>query len=306
MSSSKRKHQSSSESKKPKIRKTTTASSEFKMTFTIAVSSCALFSQETGEGAAFPFVKALTMVNQRLTELGQTVTERFEIVLITTNSQDKDHLTKNIAKYTTILGQVRVCEITGEKTLLDHLNEIKPVLYLSTNLQNVREAINAGYGAATMTQRDYHKPSEEVLSVAFDGDGVLFSDESERVYKENGLKAFFDNEIKYEDTPLKQGPLSKFFQGLVHLQQIFKENGPIRTYLITSRSPTSPGLRALKTLKWEKLEINEAFFLSGADKGPVLKAIKPHIFFDDQLPHVTGALENGVIGAHVPYGVRNE
>lgn len=101
-----------------------------------------------------------------------------------------------------------------------------------------------------------------------------------------------------------QGPLSKFFQALVHLQQKF--NLQIRTYLVTSRGTTSPGLRALKTLLLEKMEINEAFFLSGAHKGPVLKAINPHIFFDDQTPHVEGALQYGVIGAHVPYGVRNE
>lgn len=104
-----------------------------------------------------------------------------------------------------------------------------------------------------------------------------------------------------------QGPLSEFFQALVHLQKKFgQQNCPIRTYLVTSRATSSPGLRALKTLQTEELEINEAFFLSGAPKGPVLKAIKPHIFFDDQIQHINGDLQNVVIGAHVPYGVRNE
>ncbi|KAK9964314.1 hypothetical protein ABG768_005502, partial [Culter alburnus] len=248
---------------------------------------------------------ALTMVNQSLTELDQATEKRFVIVLIPSDGQDIDHLNKNIKKYGLKIDPV--CEITGEKTLLDQLNEIKPVLYLSTNPQNVRKAIIAGYGAATMFQRDYHEPSDEVLRVAFDGDGVLFSDESERVYKEKGLKGFNDNERDREDEPLKQGPLSEFFRALIHLQETFgQQNCPIRTYLVTSRGTTSPGLRALKTLQNDNLEINEAFFLCGAHKGPVLKAIKPHIFFDDQIPHIDGALQNGVIGAHVPYGVRNE
>lgn len=60
----------------------------------------------------------------------------------------------------------------------------------------------SGFGAATMFQRDYHEHSDEVLRVAFDGDGVLFSDESERVYKEQGLEAFFLNEFENKDTPL--------------------------------------------------------------------------------------------------------
>ncbi|XP_048061283.1 cytosolic 5'-nucleotidase 1A-like [Megalobrama amblycephala] len=208
MSNLKRKPLSGTESRKHKIAKTTTTMTSS----TIAVSSCALFRQETGDiyfkGAAFPFVKALTMVNQRLTD-GQ---ERFKIVLIPSDGQDTDHLKKNIEKYG--LNIDPVCEITGEKPLLDHLNEIKPVLYLSTNPQNVREAISAGYGAATMFQRDYHEPSDEVLRVAFDGDGVLFSDESERVYKEKGLQSFYDNERDKEDEPLEQGPLSKFFSSI--------------------------------------------------------------------------------------------
>ncbi len=35
-------------------------------------------------------------------------------------------------------------DIAPEKPLIENLNEIKPVLYLSTNAQNVREAIRAG------------------------------------------------------------------------------------------------------------------------------------------------------------------
>lgn len=49
---------------------------------------------------------------------------------------------------------------------------------------------------------DYDNHSAEVLRVAFDGDGVLFSDESERVYKEKGLQAFFQNERDQEGTSL--------------------------------------------------------------------------------------------------------
>lgn len=109
-----------------------------------------------------------------------------------------------------------------------------------------------------------------------------------------------------------QGPLSEFFQALVNLQQKFAElppknrTNPIRTYLVTSRGTTADGLRVLKTLRENRLEIDEAYFLCGAKKGSVLKAIKPHIFFDDQMRHIEGALQNEVIGAHVPDGVCNE
>jgi len=37
----------------------------------------------------------------------------------------------------------------------------------------------------------------------------------------------------------------------------------------------------------------------------VLSVLRPHMFFDDQHGHLSGALEH-VAGVHVPYGVANE
>lgn len=44
--------------------------------------------------------------------------------------------------------------------------------------------------------------SESQLRVAFDGDAVLFSDESERIFKAHGLDKFFEHERENEDTLL--------------------------------------------------------------------------------------------------------
>lgn len=46
--------------------------------------------------------------------------------------------------------------------------------------------------------------SDTQLRVAFDGDAVLFSDESEIIVKEGGLDTFFAHEKKFENTPLAQ------------------------------------------------------------------------------------------------------
>ena len=39
----------------------------------------------------------------------------------------------------------------------------------------------------------------------------------------------------------------------------------------------------MKTLRSWGLDIDEAFFMAGAPKGPLLDKIKPHLFFDDQV-----------------------
>ena len=46
--------------------------------------------------------------------------------------------------------------------------------------------------------------SDTELRVAFDGDAVLFSDESEVIVKQHGLDTFFEHEKEFENKPLAQ------------------------------------------------------------------------------------------------------
>lgn len=85
--------------------------------------------------------------------------------------------------------------------------------------------------------------------------------------------------------------------------ELQKKNYPIRTFLVTSRDALIGGRRALNTLTSWGLHINEMYFLDGSPKGSILQAIKPHVFFDDQIKHVINAKEAGVVAAHVPYGI---
>ena len=78
-----------------------------------------------------------------------------------------------------------------------------------------------------------------------------------------------------------------------------KQICPIRTFLVTSRD-AEVGERALKTLRSWGLEIDESFFMAGAPKNDILRAINPHIFFDDQKTHIDGARQTGTPSGHVP------
>ncbi|KAG2467750.1 cytosolic 5'-nucleotidase 1A-like [Polypterus senegalus] len=312
-------------SKKPKLPKPQTA-------ITIAVSSRTLFDmnkekdiyenegvehyvkyQEDHEntplapGAAFPFVKAVMNVNVRLRELYPESEELFDVVLMTNNhAQVGVRLINSINHYD--LGIERFC-MTGGKSPIGYLKAYLTNLYLSQDSVKVREAIEEGIAAATMfTPKKEVVLSDTQLRVAFDGDAVLFSDESEIIVKERGLDSFFEHEKEFENKPLAQGPLKCFLEALGKIQRKFYEKNerldcPVRTYLVTARSAASSGARALKTLRSWGLEIDEALFLAGAPKGPLLEKIRPHIFFDDQMFHIEGAQQLGTIAAHVPYGV---
>ncbi|KAG8451651.1 hypothetical protein GDO86_003735 [Hymenochirus boettgeri] len=258
-------------------------------------------------GAAFPFVKALESVNKHLRKLYPESEDLFDIVLMTNNHAQVGVRLINTINHHNLLIE-RFC-MTGGNSPIGYLKAYHTNLYLSSDGQKVQEAIEEGIAAATIFQPSQNvSVHEEQLRVAFDGDAVLFSDESEQIVKEHGLDKFFEHEKAYENKPLAQGPLKGFLEALGKLQKKFYSKGmrmncPIRTYLVTARSAASSGARALKTLRSWGLETDEALFLAGAPKGPLLEKIRPHIFFDDQMFHVEGAQEMGTIAAHVPYGV---
>ncbi|XP_034018725.1 cytosolic 5'-nucleotidase 1A-like [Thalassophryne amazonica] len=264
-------------------------------------------NQPLKPGPAFPFVKALMTVNSRLRKLYPDSEELFDIVLMTNNhAQVGVRLINSINHYDLTIE--RFC-MTGGKSPIGYLKAYLTNLYLSKDSDKVTEAIEEGIAAATMFTLDKETElCENQLRVAFDGDAVLFSDESEVIVKKHGLDSFFEHEKKFENSPLAQGPLKCFLEALGKLQRKFYAKGqrmdcPIRTFLVTARSAASSGARVLKTLRSWGLEIDEAIFLAGAPKGPLLQKIKPHIFFDDQMFHIEGAKELGTISAHVPYGI---
>jgi 5'-nucleotidase len=57
-------------------------------------------------------------------------------------------------------------------------------------------------------------------------------------------------------------------------------------------------------MSWD-IEIDEAMFLGGLDKGPFLQVFEPDFYFDDQLTHVQSAAQVAVNSGHVESGVVN-
>ena len=149
-------------------------------------------------------------------------------------------------------------------------------------------------------------PHPEEVRIAFDGDAVLFSDQAEKVFQEGGLPAFESHEASKSGEPLPPGPLQPFLRALHRLQR----NPPrdqrmrIRTALVTSRSAPAHD-RAIRTLMSWDIEIDEAMFLGGLDKGPFLQVFEPDFFFDDQLAHVQSAAQVPLSSGHVESGVVN-
>ena len=173
----------------------------------------------------------------------------------------------------------------------------KSHLFLSANPLDVKGALQAGCAAAYIYNNTMIKNNdEEELRIAFDGDSVLFSGESERVFQEQGYEAFLDNEERLMKKPLAHGPLHGFLRALHKIQQHFTSGTcPIRTALVTARSaPTHE--RVIRTFRAWDIRIDEALFLGGLDKADFLRAFRADIYFDDQLQHCESTAKHVATG----------
>ena len=245
-------------------------------------------------GTAFPLVKALHNLNlgdRRLTE----------VIVMSKNSADTSlRIFNSIEKYG--LDISRAALVSGA-SIAPYLSSFKTDLFLSADEDDVQEAINAGFAAGTIcspTEQpiDPDAPVEQIR-IAFDGDAVIFSDESEQIYKSEGIDAFTEHERENAKKPLPEGPFAKLLKTISLVQSQFgPDDMPIRTALVTARNAPAHE-RVIRTLREWGVNIDEAFFLGGIEKAEVLRSFGAHIFFDDQTVH-TGPASKLVPSARVP------
>ena len=128
----------------------------------------------------------------------------------------------------------------------------------------------------------------------------MFSDESEQIYKRDGLDAFLAHEEENAKRPLPEGPFAKLLKTLSALQSSVEEhNSPVRIAIVTARNSPAHE-RVIRTLRLWNVAVDEAHFLGGVSKDEFLRAFGAHIFFDDQDVHIEKASQV-VPSAKVPY-----
>lgn len=288
-------------------------------------------------GPGFQLIKSLLQLNECVGER-----DLIEVIIMSHNSPDTSlRVFNTIAHYG--LPITRSVLASGA-SLAPYLAAFGTDLYLSACEEDVQSAIDSGIAAGiicTGSARDcgeQEKPAVRrdsriipitrtmsgtapgtmsrtlftdsalvpgQIRIAFDGDAVLFTDESEVIFQEKGLNAFEENEKAHAGEPLAEGPFANFLKKLSDLQrELGTENCPIRTALVTSRSAPAHE-RVIRTMRAWNVRVDEAFFLGGLEKKEFLKAFGAQIFFDDQSVHTQSAAQ-AVPAARVPYRRKGE
>ncbi len=247
-------------------------------------------------GTAFHLVKALLRLNQLSTD------RLVEVIVMSKNSPETGVRILNSIRHYEL--DITRSAFTGGETLTDYIEAFKIDLFLSKNEIEIQRIIDEGICAAALIYdppKDFH-PENATVRIAFDADAVLFSEESEHIFKTRGLEAFQDHEQASENIPMAEGPFAKLLKTLSKIQHKMDmgvELSPLRIAIVTMRD--SPAhMRVIKTLREWDVYVDGAFFLGGIPKDKVLKAFRAHIFFDDQDTHVLPASAM-VPSSKVPY-----
>jgi len=249
-------------------------------------------------GVAFPLVKKLLAFNT-------PNAQRVEVVVLSKNDPVSGLRVFRSAKMAGL--QIERGVFTRGRTPYRYLEPLRANLFLSANESDVLSALDAKCPAARVYPESAQAASRHAdeLRIAFDGDAVLFSDEAERVYQQDGLDAFTKHETTRALQPLPPGPFKPLLEALHRLQAAAGTDVPIkiRTALVTARSAPAHE-RAINTLMQWKVAVDELMFLGGLEKGEFLRAFEPDFYFDDQRGHVDSA-RAFVAAGHVPFGVAN-
>ncbi len=257
------------------------------------------------KGVAFPFIKRFLKINSRFADQVPV-----EVVLLSRNSAATGkRVFRSIKHYELDISRAAFMEGLSP---YEYVPAFNASLFLSANESDVQDAIDAGYPAGVvLPSKLVNDEGGDELRIAFDFDGVIADDEAEAVFKGGNLPKFHEYETNKSEIPHQPGPLADLFKKLSFLQKLEdreverdkKYKRILRTAIITARNAPAHE-RVITTLESWGVCANEMFFLGGMSKERILKRLKPHMFFDDQLRHLES--EAGDIPmVHIPFGIAN-
>lgn len=255
-----------------------------------------------GPGVAYPFIRRLLHLNNVFPDQ-----QPVEVVILSRNDPEAGVRIMNSAKAHE-LDITRAVFLSGSAPYR-YMPSVNACLYLSTNRDEVREAVLAGHPAGFVLPcaATTDDSNDLQLRLAFDFDGVLVDDEAESKYVYGDLPLFHHHESENKDKPLKDGPLMPLLRNLSRIQDLqesgaSQSNSPekvMRVSIVTARNAPAHE-RMINTMKSLNISVDELFLTGGIEKKNFLDIIQPQMFFDDQIGHLEPASASTPC-VHIPF-----
>ena len=201
------------------------------------------------KGPAFTFIFRLLAINSE-------EYSPIEVVLLSRNSADAGFRAMNTIEHYGL--PITRAVFTKGSTPFKYARSFEVSLYLSKEKGDIMNAIDAKLPGGLIMGRyvEFDKQDEE-LRIAFDFDGIIADDSSEKAYQHSGkdLSKYFEHEQRHADEPLREGPLANLVKKIAAIQS-FQRSHPdarprIQTAVITARSAPAHK-RVIKTRQVKK------------------------------------------------------
>ena len=120
-------------------------------------------------------------------------------------------------------------------------------------------------------------PIEKKLVIAVSSSALFDLTESDKVFKEQGAKAYKQFQKEHLDKPLEKGVAFPFIRRFLAINNRFPEQYPVEVVLL-SRNSTTTGRRVFRSIKHYGLDITRAAFLSGSSPFSYIPAFNASLF----------------------------
>ncbi|MDE0758550.1 MAG: 5'-nucleotidase, partial [Pseudomonadales bacterium] len=143
-------------------------------------------------------------------------------------------------------------------------------------------------------------PSRLILAIS---SRALFNlQASDRVFREDGLRAYAEYQVAHEKEPLLPGDAFPLVQKLLALNS----GGRVQVEVILlSRNSADTGLRVFNSIDHHQLDITRAAFTGGSPPYRYMGPFGCHLFLSTDPIDVADALDNGMAAASILPGSGN-
>jgi len=225
-----------------------------------------------GQGTGFEVVERLLALNVPNSK------PYVEVILLSQNSPDLSlRAFKSIEHYGLA---IKTGSFTSGRSLGPFIPAWDVDLFLSNEAADVQAAVSAGTAAARLgiIPQDRQEIRQGEVRIAFDGDAVVFSPESDEIYKRDGIQAFLSHERENATKPMAGGPFGNFLKKLSILRRIYLGAdgvSSVRVAIVTARNAPAHE-RVIHTLRAWGTPADEAHFVGVREKAPILKVWGTH------------------------------
>jgi 5'-nucleotidase len=136
------------------------------------------------------------------------------------------------------------------------------------------------------------------LTIATSSAALFDLEQSDRVYKEEGLEAYSKYQLAREHEPLAPGRAFFLIKKLLNLNSLLENPDRVEVILL-SRNTSDTGLRVFKSIEHHNLSISRAAFSGGTKPHRYMAAFGVDLFLSTERADVVEALEDGKAAASI-------